>query len=92
MFKYVVLAHPQLANDVLHEDKLEEENNEEKITPSKKTDPYDYMSNSSEEANQGEDDIQQIEVGNPLETIRTNEAAQENKCQDMEENINRLKL
>ena len=84
VFKSVVLAHPQLANDVLQEDKLEEEDYEGKITPSKRIDPYDYMSDSSEEVNQGEDDIQQIEVGNPLETIRTNEAAQENKSQDME--------
>ena len=77
-----MLAHPQLANDVLQEDKLEEGNNEEKITPLERTDPYDYKSDSSEEANQGEDDIQQIEVRNPLETIITYKAAQENKSQD----------
>ena len=42
------------------------------------------MSDSSEEANKKEDDIQQIEIGKPLETIKTDEVAQKNKSEDTE--------
>ena len=69
VFKSVVLAHPQLASEVEAERQSEHSyKEEEKITPTKRPDLYDYQSDSSDDGHQAptlQDDVPEFEVGRP---------------------------
>lgn len=74
IFKSVVLAHPKLASEIEEEGESERSRVEEKITPTKRPDIYDYQSDSSDdERPQKYRNAPEIQVGNPQEHNDTEE-------------------